>query len=934
MHLTGLEVDVHQVEAAFVHVAVATVSRVAIVGFQGIEVAAPGTLGAELEALAGVEVTNGIELAFGIGTPFRLVDDRDELHNTLGFPVPVTEFLTDHVQMLGILLVFLNENSQVFIVEGDVVITGHTNLDVIAASLESGADDGLVNIVRVSGIDGAGRVGFGTAHAGAPIVVGADLELVVCGNGHILHFPDVTGDVGHIQVGIPGGFADGADEGPHGGLCRRRRYVTAAFGEVCHTVGRIEVDGVDAQYGRHVATALGHHDGLVESEFTAAQVVVAPGIVTAELELVALQREIHHGPDFGIVLNLLQIGIGIPFAGLGRTDEAPGLGTGHGLQILELGEVDVGQLIVYAGDNHFLGSRGELYLVVTGGQFDVLTGLGSREGGAHLRREAVGLGTIGVFVGPGEVVADLEATVDVNQLAGVDASFFSQFKVGVPTGTVDVTDEGEHVTGGNGDGRSLGIGEIQDNLVETCGNIDVGTTGYGCEGFAQGNHSATIVLVPSAILAPLEGSGLFAVGGFGGNESGPHITILGSDDIVVPVAIEADDVPTGYGLGFGFRFRGDHIAHLGAGSLGNHSGTGLRVHQKVEVTFFTHLDIGAILRHGEFIAHAAEFATQVHGPILILAELEFVGLVQGNAQGQVTGTVGNHSDVVVPVDFVILQAADDRPVAGLGECRIRVKCLADPSLLGLVVEEDIEVALCAHLDVGAILCNVKFGIQSAEFTAHVHGPIHILTELEFVATAQGYVRSHKVVVAVGPHDQILVPTHFIGCDAADDSPVAQFLVLLVRAVLRQDYQYVGQVHALGRFHETVAAIVAGLILERSTQGEFHLAHDITVHITQSGKTTAQGTVGYGNDVAVNGGSEHAGSGLVVSLEQYQRVVHRHFLVERLTKDTGGKGNGHVAVIVHSERVDDGGNGLAFVIYGPFLPSAGYGSDTRRNCQNI
>ena len=771
-------------------------------------------------------------------------------------------------------------------------------------------------------------------------MVGADLELVVCGNGHILHFPDVTGDVGHIQIGVPGSFADGADEGPHGGLCRRRRYVTATFGEVCHTVGRIEVYGVDAQYGRHVATALGHHDGLVESEFTAAQVVVAPGIVTAELELVALQREIHHGPDFGIVLNLLQIGIGIPFAGLGRTDEAPGLGTGHGLQILELGEVDVGQLIVYAGDNHFLGSRGELHLVVTGGQFDVLTGLGSREGGTHLRREAVGLGTIGVFVGPGEVVADLEATVDVNQLAGVNAIFFGQFKVGVPTGTVDVTDEGEHVGRDEGGGRSLCIGKIQGHVVHTGRSAEVLAAGGQFHGFSQfdgygfGIAGGAVVLVPGKVLAELEGAvaAVFLVSV--GEVGGPDAVVFGHQNVVSPTIEVTHDAPALL-FGNGLFFGQNNVAHASAAGLGYIGSFGFGVQEKVEVAFRFHLDVITILGNGEIIAQAAEVTTVVFGPVGILTELEFVGLVQGNIEGQmVTITVGHHGDISIPADVIQLQATDDTPGTDLGEVRVRVEGLGNPSFLGFIVEVDVEHTVGVNLDVIAILGDVKLGIQAGEITAEVFGPIQIFTELELVALGQVDVGSYVVVVAVGPHGQVFVPAHLISSDAADDGPGTKFLILLVRAVLRQDHQHVLKGHAFQGLYVTVETVVLGLLLKGSAQGNLHLLHHVSVHIAQRCQAAAQRLDGCRNHIAFHRGGKHAGCFLVIGLEQYQGVVHGHLFIERHAQRTGSERNEHIAVFVRHEVVDDGGCSLTDVVSGLLLPHAGYGGNTRHNCQNI
>ena len=93
-----------QVEAVLGHGAVAAGLGEAVVGGQAPEVTAPLALGIELESLAGADVADRPELAFGMGAtfaPIRLVHHRSHLHDAVGLPVPTAEFISDHIQMLG-----------------------------------------------------------------------------------------------------------------------------------------------------------------------------------------------------------------------------------------------------------------------------------------------------------------------------------------------------------------------------------------------------------------------------------------------------------------------------------------------------------------------------------------------------------------------------------------------------------------------------------------------------------------------------------------------------------------------------------------------------------------------------------------------------------------------------------------------------------------
>ena len=300
----------------------------------------------------------------------------------------------------------------------------------------------------------------------------------------------------------------------------------------------------------------------------------------------------------------------------------------------------------------------------------------------------------------------------------------------------------------------------------------------------------------------------------------------------------------------------------------------------------------------------------------------------------VTVTVGHHGDISIPADVIQLQAADDTPGTDLGEVRVRVEGLGNPSFLGVVVEVDVVHAVGVNLDVIAILGDVKLGIQAGEVTAEVNGPIQILTELELVALGQVDVGSHVVVVAVGPHGQVFVPAHLISSDAADDGPVAQFFILLVRAVLRQDHQHVLELHASHGLHVTVEAVILGLLLEGSAKGKLHFLHHVSVHVAQRSQAAAQSLDGCGNHIAFHRGGNHTGCFLSIGIEQYQGVIHGHLFVERHAQCTGSERNGQIAVFVHLVGVDDGGCGLTHVVSGLLLPHAGYGGNTRHNCQNI
>ena len=104
MYDFALEVDVDKIEAISINCAVSTGLSETFVGSETPEVTAPCFLRAELEALAGRDITDCPELGLGlvaVCTPCRLIDYRCKLNNAIGTPIPTTELFTNHIKMLG-----------------------------------------------------------------------------------------------------------------------------------------------------------------------------------------------------------------------------------------------------------------------------------------------------------------------------------------------------------------------------------------------------------------------------------------------------------------------------------------------------------------------------------------------------------------------------------------------------------------------------------------------------------------------------------------------------------------------------------------------------------------------------------------------------------------------------------------------------------------
>ena len=158
---------------------------------------------------------------------------------------------------------------------------------------------------------------------------------------------------------------------------------------------------------------------------------------------------------------------------------------------------------------------------------DVVTAGDGRERLTHGDERATAV------VVPTMVLAELEAAADLRH--GAHPLAVRQGHVHIAGPLVEVTDEGPHLAVGDRDGKFVGI---QDDLPEAGADLDVVAACDGRERLAEGDEDAAVVLVPAAVLAPLE----FRVA-FGGDIRRPDAVLLGRTDIIVPVAVQADDVP-------------------------------------------------------------------------------------------------------------------------------------------------------------------------------------------------------------------------------------------------------------------------------------------------------------------------------------------------------------------------------------------------------
>ena len=368
------------------------------------------------------------------------------------------------------------------------------------------------------------------------------------------------------------------------------------------------------------------------------------------------------------------------------------------------------------------------------------------------------------------VLTDLELAADLGHGAHPLAVGEGHIHIAAPL--VEVADEGPDLAVVNGDGEVVGV---QDDLPEARADLDVVTTGDSLERTSELDEGTAVVLVPTGILTPLE----LRIA-LGGDVRRPDAVVLGRQDIVLPVAVQADDIPAGHLHHRRLFAAADLAAHLRAGSLGHLGDTGVRIHVQVEAAVGADLDVRAVLGHLEFFAQGAEITAHVYGPCRILTELEFVSGREVHAQGNMPGTVGDHGDVAVPADAVQRQGADHGPVAGLGEIRERIVSRGNPSHTGRRVDEEVIDAVGADLDVRTVLADGELVVQAAEVTTEVHIPALILAELELIAGLEGDVSGH-VVGTVGPHVQVAVPIDLIGRQGADDGPVAVLGVLGIRA---------------------------------------------------------------------------------------------------------------------------------------------------------
>ena len=381
------------------------------------------------------------------------------------------------------------------------------------------------------------------------------------------------------------------------------------------------------------------------------------------------------------------------------------------------------------------------------------------------------------------VVAELEA-VGVEMRDRAHPLAVGQDHIHIAGPAVEVADQAPDIAVADGDRI---VGRIEHDFPETCGNLDVRAAGHRLERLIQGHERSAEVGIPGTVETPLEFRS-FRHGDIGR----PEAAVVGGEDVVLPVTVQTDDVPTLDRLRLRTGFiAADDAGYLGTRGFGHLGKAGARIHEEVEDTVGTDHDVRAVLRDFEFSVKAAEGTAHVHGPGFVLTELELVACGKGDAECHVPVAVGNHGQVAVPADAVLRQGADDRPVACFLEIGERIVSFADPCGSGLRIDEQVVVAVGTDDDVRTVLRYLEGRVETAEGTAHVHGPGLVLTELEFIAGTQLYVGGDMISGTVGPHFEILVPAYLVSRQGADDRPVAGLRVLDVRAALRKGHHEIG-----------------------------------------------------------------------------------------------------------------------------------------------
>ena len=297
--------------------------------------------------------------------------------------------------------------------------------------------------------------------------------------------------------------------------------------------------------------------------------------------------------------------------------------------------------------------------------------------------------------GPVVVVAELEA-VGVEMRDGAHPLAVGQDHIHIAGPAVEVADQAPDIAVADGDRI---VGRIEHDFPETCGNLDVRAAGHRLERLIQGHERSAEVGIPGTVETPLEFRSFRH-----GDVGRPEAAVVGGEDVVLPVTVQADDVPARDRLRLRTGFiAADDAGYLGTRGFGHLGKAGARIHEEVEDTVGTDHDVRAVLRDFEFSVKAAEGTAHVHGPGFVLTELELVACGKGDAERHVPVAVGNHGQVAVTADAVLRQGADDRPVARFLEIGERIVSFADPSGSGLRIDEQVIVAVGTDHDVRTIL---------------------------------------------------------------------------------------------------------------------------------------------------------------------------------------------------------------------------------------
>ncbi len=220
-------------------------------------------------------------------------------------------------------LVLLDEDCLAGIVVGDVIDTGLSHLDVLAADGEGLAKLRLEHAIDIARVDGACGVLLRPADRHGPFVVSADLELVACRDLDAADLPDVAGSVGQVEIGIPSAVVEGSDERPCSRFLRLRRV--SARGRLILAVHRgAEFDGLLVEVEIDAVLAGSHGDVVTAYSGILAPVVV-PCSVGAELDL-GVGSELGVSPETDIVLVVVHLDVRLSAPVVEPADDSDDIG--------------------------------------------------------------------------------------------------------------------------------------------------------------------------------------------------------------------------------------------------------------------------------------------------------------------------------------------------------------------------------------------------------------------------------------------------------------------------------------------------------------------------------------------------------------------------------------------------------------------------------